>query len=256
MKSMKLAYTLAFIGLLALASCSPNSGDQAALDPAAGYDFYDDFSDGIDPEVWEVAGWREHGGQTSPERVYVDDQGHLNMVFINDSEQGYLSAALQTRKEDFSYGRWEARLKPSSVPGVLNSMYTIDWRKGQGTKQEIDIELLTHTFGDKHPGEMWIALHAAGKKTTDFSQPLPFNPSDDFHVYSFDITPEYVEYSVDDKVLYRYVYAENDIAFDAPYMLKFNVWSSDNAWIKGPPPKDVKTVYQIDWVRFKAHRGN
>jgi len=220
------------------------------------YDFYEDWSDGIDTSVWRVAGWAEHGGQTSPERVFVDDDGVLNLVFINDPVEGYLSAAIQTRREDFSYGRWEARVKPSHVSGVLNSMYTIDWRDGAGTRQEIDIEFLTHTFGDRYPGEMWIAYHAAGEPSTNFSKALSFNPSEDFHIVGFDITPEYVEHFADGQVLYRYRYDEKPITFDAPYMLKFNVWSSTSSWIQGPPPPGVETVYQIDWVRFMAHDSN
>ena len=212
MSAWKWPGTMLVLGLMLLGACNQPSGTTDVLkNPAEGYDFYEDWSKGIDPKVWTVATWKEHGGQTGAERVFVDDQQKLNMIFINDSEQGYLSSALQTVKEDFSFGRWEARLKPSSVPGVLNSMYTIDWRDGKGTKQEIDIEFLTHTFGGEHPGTMWIALHAAGKKSTHFSQPLKVNPSADFHVVGFDITPEYIEYFIDDEVLYRYVYAEHDI---------------------------------------------
>lgn len=221
------------------------------IDPAE-YDFYEDWSDGINAERWLVAGWREHGVQMSPERVVVDEDGRLNITFVNDAEEGYLGGALQTQREDFRYGRWEARLKPTSVPGVLNSMYTIDWGDGDGTKQEIDIEFLTYTFdGPEHPGEVWIALHAAGRESTGFSQPLDFDPSADFHVWGWEITPEYIEWFVDDQVLYRYVYAEQDITVDAPYMLKFNVWTQE-AWIHGPPTEDLETTYQIDWVRFKA----
>ena len=216
------------------------------------YDFHEDWSDGIDPDKWLVAGWREHNMQTGPERTYVED-GKLNMVFVNDSEDGWLGAALQTQKEDFGYGRWEAALKPSSVPGVLNSMYTIDWRDGEGTKQEIDIEFLTHTFdGEEHPGEMWIALHAADRESTHFSQPLTFNPSEEFNVFGWDITPTHIDYLVNGETIYRFVYEEHDITFDAPYMLKFNVWTSESPWIQGPPEPDVETVYQVDWIRFKA----
>src|SRR5690606_22409203 len=108
-----------------------------------------------------------------------------------------------------------------------------------------------YKFDDKHPGEVWFAQHAAGKKSKGVSAPLKFDPSEDFHIWGFEVTPTHIEYFVDDTVLYRYVYAEEDITFDAPYMLKFNVWSQEK-WIQGPPKADVETVYEIDWVRFKA----
>jgi beta-glucanase (GH16 family) len=195
---------------------------------------------------------------SSAERSYVED-GNLKMIFINDSTQGYLSSAIQTR-EEFYYGRWEARLKPSNVPGVLNSMYTLDWdntvdgsSSRDGTKQEIDIEFLTFAFtGDD--GRVHFAVHAEGLSSFDTNPDvlLGFDPSADFHVWGFDITPEKIEWFVDDQVLWTYDYAENPIIIDAPYVLKFNFWSSTD-WINGPPVADTEIVYLIDWVRFTPY---
>ncbi len=219
-------------------------------------EFFEDFEgDGVDTDVWHIATWEEHGGQTGTERCYTED-GYLNMVFINDSEEGYLSSAIQTR-EEYLYGRWEARLKPSDVSGVLNSMYTIDWNntadgtsENNGTKQEIDIEFLTFSFGEG-AGEVHYAVHAEDRESfhTNPDIELDFDPSLDFHVWGFEITPEYIEWFVDDEVLLRYTYSENDITIDAPYQLKFNVWSSDG-WVNGPPESDTECLYQIDWIRF------
>lgn len=176
------------------------------------------------------------------------------MVFRNDSVLGYLSAAIQTR-ETFLYGRWEARLKPSSVAGVLNSFYTIDWGTGDGTKQEIDIEFLTFAFGEG-AGKVHYAVHAEGHTSmnTNPDIDLNFNPSDDFHVYGFEITPEHIEWFVDDEVIHTYAYSENDITIDAPYQLKLNVWSAVH-WVNGPPPVDTDCVYQIDWIKFYPYEN-
>jgi beta-glucanase (GH16 family) len=217
--------------------------------------FFEDFNGPIDKKVWTVGGWTEHGGKLSPDRCYVRDS-LLNMVFINDPVEGYLGAAIQTLDE-FLYGRWEARLKPSDVPGVLNSFYTIDWdntedasASNDGTKQEVDIEFLTKSFNGT-TGEVHFAVHASGRKSFNLNPDikLDFDPSGDFHVWGFDITPEYIEWFVDDKVLYKYVYSKNDITINAPYMLKLNVWSSEN-WVGGPPEANIECVYQIDWIKF------
>ncbi|MEX0885320.1 MAG: family 16 glycosylhydrolase [Phycisphaeraceae bacterium] len=235
-------------GLVHVVLASP----AAAVDPSQ-YDFFEDWSNGINTSKWRVATWSEHGGQTGRDRTYVED-GKLNMVFVNDPDEGYLSSAIQTIKEDFGFGRWESSLKPSDVPGVLNSMYTIDWSGGLGqqqpTRQEIDIEFLTRTFDDQYPGEVWLAMHASGKQSTHGTHPLDLNPSEQFNTWGFEIRPTHLEYFVNDQVLFTYVYAENDIAFDAPYMLKYNVWTSTGWWIDGPPPPGVETTYQIDWVGF------
>ena len=201
---------------------------------------------GVNTDVWQVATWSEHGGQTSRDRVYVEDN-ILHMEFINDSQQGYLSSAMQTW-DSFLYGRWEARLKPSSVPGVLNSMYTIDWRGGAGTRQEVDIEFLTYTF-QEDSGEVHLAVHASGLQSWNIDIPLDFNPSDDFRVWGFEITPDHIEWFVDDTTLFVYEYSERPVTVNERYQLKFNVWTQVN-WINGPPEPDVLSTYKIDWVRF------
>jgi len=217
---------------------------------------FDDFdSSQINNSRWQVATWSEHGGQTGKDRCYVKD-GYLNMIFTNSSKSGFLSAAIQTR-EEFLYGRWEARLKPSSVPGVLNSFYTIDWDNtvdsssaSDGTKQEIDIEFLTFAFGND-TGSVHFAVHEQDKKSfqTNPDVPVSFNPSDDFHVWGFDITPEKIEWFVDSHILKTYTYPDSFASVTSPYQLKLNVWSAKN-WINGPPVADVETVYLIDWIRF------
>ncbi len=241
------------VTLLAALFTAATAASAAAGAPDPGrFDFFDDFTAGLDRwNTWRVATWSEHNMQTGHDRTFVEDD-KLNLVFVNDSQQGWLGAAIQTRKEDFGYGRWEASLKPSDVPGVLNSMYTIDWGDGSAnhTRQEIDIEFLTHTFDDEYPGEVWIALHARGRDSLWFSQPLDINPSEQFNTWGWDIRPTHIDYLLNGQVIYTYVYAENDITFDAPYMLKFNVWTSEGWWIQGPPPPDVETIYQIDWVGF------
>jgi beta-glucanase (GH16 family) len=187
------------------------------------------------------------------------EDGNLKLIFINDSTQGYLSAAIQSR-EEFYYGRWEARLKPSNVSRVLNSMYTIDWDNtadgsspSDGSKQEIDIEFLSYSFtGDD--GRVHFALHASGLRSAATSPDilLGFDPSADFHVWGFDISPERIQWFVDDRVLWTYVYAGKPITIDAPYLIKFNVWSGTN-WINGPPAADTESVYLVDWVRFTPY---
>lgn len=222
--------------------------------------FFEDFEgSSVDNGTWLVATWKEHGGQTGKERCFVGN-GLLHMQFINSSTEGFLSSAIQTRDE-YLYGRWEMRAKPSDVPGVLNSFYTIDWDNtadnsstSDGTKQEIDIELLTKSFG-ADSGEIHFALHAEGKESwgTNPDLELWFNPSEEFHVYGFEVTPDYVEWFVDDSVLYRYEYAGRDISITAPYALKLNTWSAVK-WIEGPPPEDVICEYRIDWIRFTPHQ--
>ncbi|TVR35352.1 MAG: glycosyl hydrolase family protein [Spirochaetaceae bacterium] len=230
------------------------------------YDFIDTFQDGeIDTAVWQIGTWTEHGGRLSRDRVYVQDD-MLVMVFEYDTqyyqETGlFKSSAIQTRRDDFGYGRWEARLKPPDQDGVLPTMYTIDWRDGGGqTRQEIDIEFVTVNIGDDH-SEVHLAVHGADFSSWSTQVELPFNPAADFHVWGFDISPERIQWFVDDIVLYEYWYDQQAGWIDAPYMLKFNFWSAmyqpgtpgAGNWILGPPAADTEIYYYIDWVRFTPY---
>lgn len=217
-------------------------------------EFRDDFNgNSVDTSVWQIATWPEQGGATGTSRCYVKD-GYLNLVFIYDpsaSPYKYLCSAIQTRKE-FLFGKWEARLKTSEVPGVLNSMFTIDWDNtgtrgsgGDGTKQEIDIEFLT-----KYKTRVHYAVHAKGRKSFETNPDVnTVDHSAGFHVYAINITPDYIEWSVDGKVLKKYQYSNGDIAITSPYQMKLNSWSSTK-WIEGPPVANKKCVYQIDWIQF------
>lgn len=219
--------------------------------------FRDDFNGNtIDTSTWQIATWPEQGGMASAERCYVKN-GYLNLVFIykpGASPYKYLCSAIQTRKE-FLFGKWEARLKTSNVSGVLNSMFTIDWDNTQtgrsgsdGTKQEIDIEFLT-----KYKTKVHYAVHASGRKSFETNPDIDtVNHSADFHVYAINITPDYIEWSVDGKIMKKYIYSKGDIRITSPYQLKLNSWSSTN-WIEGPPVADTECIYQIDWIQFTPY---
>ncbi len=228
--------------------------------------FHDDFEGTeVDETVWQIATWREES-QTSRDRCYVQD-GRLNLVFVYGGTDAYghdifNGAAIQTWDE-FMYGTWEASLKPTGISGVLNSMYTIDWDNmntdysdSDGTKEEIDIEFLTKSF-TASSGEVHYAVHEAGSDSFDTNPdvPLNFDPSTAFHTYGIEITPQHIRWTVDGNVLREYVYRGNDIRINAPYQLKFNVWSQNgpSTWVGGPPPTGTQCIYQIDWISFTPY---
>ncbi|HQK17855.1 MAG TPA: glycoside hydrolase family 16 protein [Polyangiaceae bacterium] len=220
--------------------------------------FRDDF-DGteIDSAVWQVATWNEHGGKTGKERCYVQN-GHLVLEFVYDTAYYqanglFLSSAIQTR-ETFLYGKWEARLKPAEQPGILNSFYTIDWGDGSGTKEEIDIEFLTKSFKGS-TGQVHYAVHAAGKSSFDTNPdvPLAFNPSADFHIYGFEITPTEIRWTVDGVVMKEYTYVDPYPFITSPYQLKLNAWSQMAGWVGGPPAANTVCKYYIDWIQFTPY---
>ena len=94
-------------------------------------------------------------------------------------------------------------------------------------------------------------MHEAGKTSfnTNPDIKLDFDPSAEYHVWGFEITPERITWFVDGRNLLTYTYKGNPISINAPYTLKLNTWSQSD-WINGPPEPDTDCLYLIDWVRF------
>jgi beta-glucanase (GH16 family) len=215
--------------------------------------FEDDFGPGWEgrQKGWRVATWKQNGTLMSPERCATNGEGQLVQTVLPG--EPYKGGSLQTAAE-YSYGRWVARVKPSSVPGVLNSVFTKDWddlktalSEKDGTGYEVDIEFLTYTFG-KGKGQVHIAIHADGKPNLFKADlDLDFNPSDDFHVWGFDILPDGVVWHVDGRELHSWRAPASDPVPNTLHEFFFNSWTKPK-WIQGPPAETAR--YQIDWVKF------
>jgi beta-glucanase (GH16 family) len=192
----------------------------------------------------------------SRDRCRIDGQGHLvQTVLAGEPFQG---GSIQSKRE-FGYGRWVARVKPSSVPGVLNSIFTKDWDdlktpgdEHDGKKAEVDFEFVTHTFGGGK-GEAHLAIHLKGHTPLwHLDIPLDFDPSQDFHEWGFDILPDRVVWHVDGKVVHTWLYTDEHFV-DPDYEFFFNSWSRAK-WLKGPPATDAD--YLIDWVKFYPFKAD
>lgn len=250
-------HPLRFLALLAATSLLP----AFALDVprfASEPSFFDDFSTGWDASqtAWRVATWEQNGALMSPERCRTDGRGFLVQTVLPD--EPFRGGSLQTDHE-FGYGRWLARVKPSSVPGALNSIFTKDWddlatpAPHDGKKSEVDIEFLTHTFGPGK-GAVHLAIHLLvdGRHVSHaWDIPLDFNPSDAFREWGFDILPDGVVWHVDGRELHRWQ-ATSEQKIEPAYEFFFNSWTASTGdlghWIKGPPAEAAD--YLIDWVRF------
>jgi len=221
--------------------------EPAAVVPA----FEDNFDPGWEDNqtAWRVATWTQNKTEMSPERCRTDGKGMLVQTLL--AGEPAKGGSMQSTGE-FPYGRWQARLKPSSVTGLCNTMFTDDWEDmttetpNDGTKFEVDIELLTYTFGEGK-GKVHLAVHVPEKSNAFVEDvDLGFNPSDDFHLWGFDILPDKIIWHIDGKILRTWERPEG-MSFNPNYELFFNS-RSQRSWIRGPAPEDAH--YYIDWVRF------
>ncbi len=165
--------------------------------------------------------------------------------------EGYThTAGFIVSKKKFLYGYFEARLKPNKSPWVTGFWMTNsskDWwteidicENCPGVKgNEYDLNSNVHVF--KAPVDK-------GNITKHFSRGLkyyvPFNLSDDFHVWGLDWSKEYIRLYIDG-VLYREM--ENDFWHQE---LKVNFNNESNKWFGALPDDNFLDVeYLVDYFR-------
>ena len=174
-------------------------------------------------------------------------------------------------KDQFKYGRFEARMKMAAISGSVSSMfvyYDDSWEKGGKPWNEIDIEVL-----GKAPSQWQSNIitregdPSIKNNTSSESKPLHdfgFDATQEFHLYAIVWTPEYVAWEIDSVEVRRDTlgmsrgkHADADqVAFlTEEQSLRFNLWASKStAWTgKWADGVGLPVEQQIDYVRVYSY---
>ncbi len=167
----------------------------------------------------------------------------LNIVYC----QQYRGAELRTI-ESFLYGRFEARFKPAQGDGLVSSFFTYNDDNPNTPWAEIDVEVLgvyhnvvdfnTITRGqDSH-----IRQHYVG-----------FNPHLNFHTYSFEWTPDYVAWFIDEEEVYRQTGSYIDSLYVSQKIM-MNIWNPVYAdWVGAWDSEILPRFSYYDYVSYSAY---
>ena len=176
----------------------------------------------------------------------------------------YYGAEL-TGKEQFTYGRFEARMKMASFPGTVTSMflnYDLSWKKGTEPWNEIDIEVLGTS---KEKWQSNIITREAdpsipGTTVTEKKHDFGFDATADFHLYGIVWTPDYVAWEIDSVEVRRVeTGVKNGSHADADQVafltekesLRFNFWASQTpAWTGKFTGEELADGPQIQWIDY------
>ena len=136
------------------------------------------------------------------DNIVVSD-GTLKIIAREQNLGGrnYTSARIRTlNKQEFLYGRIEARLKLPSTPGVWPAFWMLPTDSpygGWAASGEIDImesvNFADRIYGTLHYGSGWPNTQSAGPR---FSDGTDF--SSEFHTYRIDWDPESITWYIDD----------------------------------------------------------
>ena len=155
--------------------------------------------------------------------------------------------------ESYRYGRFEVSMRSAPGSGVLSSFFTYRdfWSEGlTGSENwnEIDWEYLG-VHGDKAQTN----YITQGEWNHEQLVTVGFNPHEDFHVYAFEWTPEYLAFFIDNDLV-RY---EDGYHIDSLYhyqKIMMNIWQPTYVEWVGEFDEDILPVYAFyDWVKYYAY---
>ena len=169
------------------------------------------------------------------------------------SAKDFSGAELYTNKE-FTYGKFEARMKMAAASGTVSSMFLYQNGSEQASAQrwvEVDIEVL-----GKSPNSFQsnIITGKAGAQVTS-EKHHQVNPAADqgFHTYGLEWTPDYVRWTLDGQEVRKTNKGDNKNQVEnliGTQGLRFNIWSSESAEWVGQFDESKLPLFQfINWVK-------
>ena len=196
----------------------------------------------------------------------LDENGKL--LVLDPSYEYIFYGGELTGKEQFKYGRFEARMKMAAIPGTVSSMflnYDNSYKLGEEPWNEIDIEILGK---DQTKWQSNIITREAdpaikGTTTSETIHEYGFDATQEFHLYAIVWTPEYVAWEIDSVEVRRdtlgmthgtHADADQVKFLTENQSLRFNLWASKTpSWTGKFTGIGLPIEQQIDYVRTYSY---
>ena len=203
---------------------------------------------------------------SAPAIQTTDENGKL--IARDPSKEYTFYGSELTGKEQFMYGRFEARMKMASISGTVSSMflnYDNSYKKGEEPWNEIDIEVLgkSQTQWQSNIITREADPSISGTTNSESIHEFGFDATADFHLYAIIWTPEYVAWEIDSVEVRRdtlgmthgtHADADQVKFLTQPQSLRFNLWASKTpAWTGEFTGIGLPIEQQIDYVRAYAY---
>ena len=201
-----------------------------------------------------LCGWGNNELQEYTDDNHRLEDGILIISAKKGSNSNYTSTRIITKgKQEFQYGRIEARVKVPSGGG----MWPAFWALGNDIETnswpncgEIDIV----EYVGKNPGQIFTSVHTPssyGNTVNSMITNVP-NVEDDFHKYAVDWNQNFIDFFFDDIRVYTYSVQtknQNTWPFNKPFFLIINLAIGGN--FGGPVASDLMfpREFIIDYVR-------
>lgn len=170
-----------------------------------------------------------------PSSVRVLPSGGLELVVASASlGVRELSAGAVSSLGQFLYGRFEANLRATNVPGLVSGFFL----HRDLPRQEIDVEI-TGNRPDQLLANVFFnpgcdgAKFDYGYRGTPFAIDLGFDASEAFHTYAIEWAPDEIRWLVDDRLVHRRVLWDPTPIPDLPMTLHVNTWPTRSEELAG-----------------------
>jgi beta-glucanase (GH16 family) len=226
--------------------------------------FRDDF-DALDPSRWQLMthSWSTNLALFSAQAASIEG-GALAIRLLpapegtadNGAAKQFLGAEVRSRAT-LTYGRVRARIKFARGSAVVSSLVTIYTPWPADNWNELDVECLgSAPEALEYNAQVYTGPPTTPPVTTPVSptpdvheDPLPFDPSADFHVYTIEWTPAGAKFLVDDEL--RHTWTENIALMTLPQNVLLTIWASSSvAWAGAVDETTTGATATYDWVEL------
>jgi len=189
-----------------------------------------------------------------PSNIKFSSQGAVLSVKKEPVGVRDYTAASICSKDQFLYGKFEASIQASNVPGVVTGFFLYR----NSPRQEIDIEiagnrpnvLLVNVFFN--PGNE-DANYDYGYRGTPIYIDLGFDASESSHQYAIEWNPNEIQWFVDDKLVHRRVVWNPTPIPLLPMILHLNNWVTRSIQLAGRIKNgNLPTVSIINQIKIEA----
>jgi hypothetical protein len=184
----------------------------------------------LDAGRWEATTRDLGRGGLSPENVGLED-GLLRLALPAGTSNG---SEIES-KDLHGPGFYAARIKVPDTPSSITGFFLYS---PPDFESEIDVEIYNDASG-----RILFTTYSDGEQTHTETVTLPFDPTEDFHVYAFFYDEESVTFYVDGEPMQEYQGGLPDERMN----LYVNTWFPD--WLDGEEPESDRNVY-VDWIEW------
>ncbi|MEO1407278.1 MAG: family 16 glycosylhydrolase [Pseudomonadota bacterium] len=186
------------------------------------------FGDGHNASRWHVAA---HSNDAHP--FFGNDWSADSAVFSTDglklqmlgSEDRWLGGEVKT-KAGYGYGRYEVVMKPAKSSGLVSAFFTYTGPYFGDPHDEIDIEFVGNDMR-----RVEFNYFKNGRTLNHKALDLPFDASEDFHIYAFEWYPDSIRWFIDNELVFQTPEGDTNIP-RTPGSIHMNLWTGTLSGLK------------------------